>query len=136
MNHIVGKLSQQHIGGVNMDEKRRSKRLPIDLKLDISSLFKQDNVRVDNVHAPIEVMDVSRNGIGFKSESILPIDFYFNAKIQLGDPESCLYTVVKIVRQEGMDDNKFIYGAEYIGMPSVLMYIFEEYEERINKEEA
>jgi len=119
-----------------MNEKRHNKRFPIDLKLDISSLFKQDNIRVDNVQAPIEVIDVSRSGIGFKSESVLPNDFYFNAKLQLGDVDSCLYTVVKIVRQEKMDDNIFLYGAEYIGMPSVLMYIFDEYEEKISKEEA
>ncbi len=118
-----------------MCEKRRSKRFPADLKLDVSSLFKQDNISVDNIHAPIIVFDVSRNGIGFKSESVLPIGFYFNAKIQLGNADSCLYTVVKIVRQEKLDDNTFSYGAEYVGMPSVLMYIFDEYEERISKEQ-
>lgn len=118
-----------------MHEKRDSKRYPIDLKLEISSLFKQDNVRVDNIHAPIEVIDISKNGIGFKSECILPNDFYFNAKIQLGDTDSCIYTVVKIVRQEERHDNMIVYGAEFVGMPSVLMYIFEEYEERINEQE-
>lgn len=117
-----------------MCEKRRSKRFPVDLILEISSLFKQDNVKVDNVNAPIEVINVSRNGIGFKSESILPLDFYFNAKIQLGDENSCLYSVVKIVRIEEIEKNIYLYGAEFIGLASVLMYIFDEYEEKISKE--
>lgn len=118
-----------------MIEKRRSKRVPIDLKLEISSLFKQDNVRVDNIHAPIEVTDISKNGIRFESESVLPVDYYFNAKLQLGHVDSCLYTVVKILRQEKGDNNNYIYGAEFIGMPSVLMYIFDEYENSIEEEE-
>lgn len=113
-----------------MYEKRRSKRFPVDLKLDISSLFKQDNVIVDNVHAPIEVLDISRSGIGFESQSKLPLDYYFNAKLQLGDADSCLYTVVRIVRRESAGADVVRYGAEFVGMPSVLMYIFDEFEEK------
>ena len=42
-----------------MIEMRREKRWPIELQLEISSLFKQDNVKVENINAPIEVFDVS-----------------------------------------------------------------------------
>lgn len=113
-----------------MNEKRRSKRLEVNLNLDISSLFKQDNVRVDNIDAPIEVINISKNGIGFKSKSILPVDYYFNAKLQLGGEDSNLYCVVKIIRQEASEDGIYRYGAEYVGMPSVLLYIFDEFEDR------
>lgn len=118
-----------------MCDKRCSKRYPVDLKLEISSLFKQNNVFVDNVNAPIEVINISRSGIGFESESVLPIDYYFNAKIQLGDADSCLYTVVRIVRQEQSDENKMRYGAEFVGMPSILMYIFDEFEAKYKEDE-
>ena len=113
-----------------MEDKRRSKRLKINLNLDISSLFKQDNVRVDHIDAPIEVINISTDGIGFKSKSVLPAGFYFNAKIELGDVSSSLYSVVKIIRQETESDGTYSYGAEFVGMPSVLQYIFDEYEER------
>ncbi len=117
--------------GFRMDEKRRSKRLQVDLNLNISSLFKQDNIRVDNIDAPIEVINISKDGIGFKSKSILPVDYYFNAKIQLGSEDSSLYCVVKIIRQEAeAGGGIFMYGAEFVGMPSVLEYIFDEFEER------
>ena len=36
-----------------MIEMRREKRWPIELQLEISSLFKQDNVKVENINAPI-----------------------------------------------------------------------------------
>ena len=45
-------------------EKRRSKRIPITMHLEVSSLFKQDNVHVKNINAPVEITDISRNGIG------------------------------------------------------------------------
>lgn len=114
-----------------MDEKRRSKRLPVTIKLHVSSLFKQDNVKVEGLDAPIEVFNISQSGIGFKSTCNLPLDYYFNARIELGSPDSCLYTVVKVIRQQRLEDNMYIYGAEFIGMPSVLSYIFDEYEENI-----
>ncbi len=114
-----------------MYDKRRSKRLPVELNLEISSLFKQDNVKVANINEPIEVFNVSKTGIGFRSKGELPIDYYFNACIQLGGPLSKLYTVVKIIRKEDIDEGYTIYGCEFVGMASVLNYIFDEYESKI-----
>lgn len=115
-----------------MQEKRRSERLKVNLKLEISSLFKQDNVRVDNIDAPIEVDNISKLGIGFRSKSKLPLDYYFNAKILLGSDDSILYTVVKIIRIEVKGED-YEYGAQFVGMPSVLDYIFDEYQDKLNE---
>lgn len=118
-----------------MQEKRKSKRYPAELQLEISSLFKQDNVKVSNIHAPIEVINVSKSGLGFKSKSILPMNYYFNAKIKLGTDDSILYSVVKIIRKVGVEDDSIIYGCELVGMPSILSYIFDEYAESLEKDE-
>ena len=67
----------------NRVEQRRSKRIPTKMNLEVSSLFKQDNVKVNNINAPIEVIDISKDGIGFLSSSMLPIGFYFNARLEL-----------------------------------------------------
>jgi len=49
-------------------------------------------------------VDISRGGIGFHSESDLPLEFYFNAKIQVtDDANSVFYSVVKIVRKAVLD---------------------------------
>ncbi|MFA9465394.1 MAG: PilZ domain-containing protein [Velocimicrobium sp.] len=116
-----------------MEEKRKNKRLPAELFLDISSIFKQNNVKTDNVHAPIEVIDISKSGIGFKSTSILPIGFYFNAKLQLGGSDSVLNCVVRIVRSQLAQDETNLYGCEFVGLAPILDYIFDEYEESIKK---
>lgn len=117
-----------------MEEKRRERRLPIDIKLEVTSLFHQDNAAVENIDAPINVVDISKSGIGFKTGSILPVDYYFNARIQLGEDTSVLYTVVKIIRVVKLSDTEFFYGCELVGMPSVLHYIFDEYEQKLKKQ--
>lgn len=115
-----------------MLDKRRSKRLDVDMSLNISNLFKQDNVLIGNIDAPIHVVNISKNGIGFESESILPIGYYFNSKINLGNKESSLYTVVQIVRTKKLDDIMY-YGCEFIGLAPILDFIFEDFEEALDK---
>ena len=109
-----------------MVEKRREKRMPISLHLDVSSLYKQDNEKVENLNAAIEVIDISKSGIGFQTESILPLGFYFNARLAVGTQD--LKCVVRIVRSQPGGEGLTIYGCEFVGMAPVLDYIFEEYE--------
>ena len=118
-----------------MDERRRAKRMPITLSLQILNLYKQDNVQVSNLHAPIEVVNISKTGIGFVSESVLPIGYYFNANLNLGNNEDTLHCVVKIVRNQPMEDNnKNLYGCEFVGMATVLSYVFDDYDDAVNEE--
>lgn len=116
-------------------EKRRYKRIKADLKLNVSSLFQQNNVLISNIDSPINVVNVSKGGISFTAKSILPIDFYFNAALQLGDEEDILFCVVKIIRCMPIpDSDEYSYGCQFVGMAPVLDYIFDEYEEKIEKE--
>lgn len=116
-----------------MEEQRRNVRVPVKLDLEVSDIFKQDNVKVSNIHAPIEVVDISRNGIGFVAKSVLPVGFYFNARLEL-DKMKAINCVVQIVRQRKSEDGIYHYGCEFIGMPAVFDYIFEEIEEEFKKQ--
>ena len=109
-----------------MEEKRESKRLNVDMTLKISNLFRQDNVLIENIDAPIRVTNISKCGIGFETEAILPVGYYFNAKITLGNKDSCLYTVVQIVRTEAHEDHLY-YGCEFIGLAPILDFVFEDF---------
>ncbi|WP_034210574.1 PilZ domain-containing protein [Lachnospira multipara] len=114
-------------------EKRRHRRVEADLKLVVSTLFKQNNVKIQNVDSPIRVINISKSGIGFESQSVFPIGFYFNAALRLGDEDSVLYCVVKIIRCQQLEDpDYYSYGCEFVGMSSILDYIFEEYEDEID----
>lgn len=116
-----------------MQEKRRSKRLKAHLELNISNLFKQDNVNIGALSSPITVVDVSKHGIGFKSKDIIPLDYYFNAALHLGSEQDCLYCVVKIIRCIPAENDEYLYGCEFIGMAPVLNYIFDNYEKSLNE---
>lgn len=113
------------------EEKRRAHRVPLFLELEISSLFKQDNIKAEIKNSLIEITDISRTGIGFVSSSILPNEYYFNAKISLGnDYTASLYCVVQIIRSQTMEDGRTKYGCEFVGFPPILNYIIDNYEER------
>lgn len=104
------------------------------MKLEISSLFKQDNIMLSDIDAPIHVSDISKGGIGFTSAANLPIGFYFNACIQLGEADDAkLYCVVKIIRRDLQDSGISNYGCELVGVAPVLSYIFEDYEKQLEK---
>ena len=84
-------------------EKRRFKRMKADLSLNVSSLFKQDNMEIKNLDSPIKVINISEGGIAFESKSMLPINFYFNAALNLGSETDTLYSVVKIIRSQAIE---------------------------------
>lgn len=115
---------------MNNIEKRREKRVPIYIELELSSLFKQDNERVELDNAPIELTDISKSGIGFVTKAKLPVGYYFNAKLNLGDSPSNLYCVVKIIREQIIDDITTKYGCEFVGFPSILNYLIEDYQRK------
>lgn len=115
-----------------MEERRRAKRMPILLSLEISNLYKQDNILVENLHAPIEIINISKAGMGFITESVLPLGFYFNANINLMNNEDTLRCVIKILRSQPVEDSKTMYGCEFVGMADILSYIFDEYDKKIS----
>ena len=66
---------------------------------------------MENVHAPIEVQNLSKSGIGFATDSVLPIGYYFNARLEFKEMGESLHCVVRIVRQvKGRDGRNFLGG--------------------------
>lgn len=117
-------------------EKRKSKRFPVKLELNVSQLFKQEQIEKLDAEAPITVVDVSREGIGFKSTGDLPLNYYFNARLELSGPENTLFCVVQIIRKQQLNDGTFSYGCIFIGMASVLNYIFDDFERKAQENET
>lgn len=114
-----------------MEEKRRSQRMPIRLELFVSSLFRQDNERVDLNGITIQVVNISKGGLGFECDKVLPLGFYFNAKLMIGDAEDVLYSVVKIIRCITDEEGKNSYGCEFVGLAPVLEYVFDDYYKKL-----
>lgn len=116
-----------------MHDRRRHKRLPIKLVLEINELFRQDNELIGNMSEEIIVTDISKTGIGFITKSDIPVEYYFNAKIEF-DAKRFFYCVVKILRKVQEEDH-ILYGCEFIGLAEFLANKVDEYEEIISHHE-
>lgn len=116
-------------------ERRRYKRLPIELCLDVDEIFKQDNVIIKNIGASISVFDISRSGIGFISEADLPLGYYFRGTINLGNGDF-FRVVIQIVRMFGFDGKRKNYGAEFVGLAPFLADKVDKYEKAMKDRQA
>ena len=85
-----------------MEEKRRHKRLDIDVSVQLE--------RLDE-----DVTDISRSGIGFNAKVPLDIHTYYDTKIQIWTKE-VVDAVVEIVRRTDSEEGVYHYGAVFIGM--------------------
>lgn len=95
-----------------MDEKRKHKRLDLDVKVQLERLDEEGVTTLKYVH--VDVTDISRSGIGFNCAKALDIGTYYDTKIQIWTKE-VVDAVIEIVRREG-GDGDFHYGAVFIGM--------------------
>lgn len=101
-----------------MDERRKAKRIPLKLELTISSLFKQDYEHIPDINEDIEIKNISKSGIGFSCTHELPLNFYFDAKIEL-TPNKYFYAVLKIIRTEKLEKGYFV-GCEFVGLSDIV----------------
>ncbi|MBQ8084515.1 MAG: PilZ domain-containing protein [Lachnospiraceae bacterium] len=118
-----------------MYEKRRYKRLPIQLNLEVSQLFKQDNDIIPDLNAEIHVFDINQAGIGFTTTAHLPEGYYFNATIVLESSEQKILTVVKILNVSELEDGSYRYGCEFVGLAGIFNYVFEDYAKMLDDQE-
>ena len=78
------------------------------------------------------VKNISKTGVGFETEAVLPLEYYFNAKIELGNQESSLFVVLQIVRVEERGDKMF-YGSQFVGREKILDFIFDNYDKALGE---
>lgn len=115
-----------------MAEKRKYKRLPLKLTLEVSSLFNQ-NEKISIGNAEFNVFNISKSGIGFTTATKLPLQYYFNAKIEFEGVADKLKYVVKIIRTEELENGEYLYGCEFVGLANIYDYLFDQYETRIEE---
>ena len=113
-----------------MRERRKNKRVSFNLRLVVDSLYKQDYVELKDIESEIEILDISKSGIGFVSEADMPMNFYFNAHIVL-DEEKRFFGVLKIIRKQEIE-NGFNYGCEFVGLADILSSVIDEYDKQKN----
>lgn len=114
-------------------ERRKYKRLPIELHLEVDEVFKQDNIVIKDLNASVSVFDISKSGIGFISDASLPLGYYFRGRINLGDNDFFI-VVIQIIRAHITEFNNKVYGAEFVGLAPFLADKVDKYEKKLMKE--
>ena len=106
-----------------MGEKRRSKRMELQSKLFIKRIDEQDNKEIF-----IEVMNVSKTGVGFYCEEVLEIGAIYEALLTIWTKE-VIHVFLRIVRIEMLGENEaYFYGAIFIGMSDLDAFRIEVYQ--------
>lgn len=96
-----------------MEEKRRDRRLDLDVTLELSRIDEGDGVTtIKLVH--VDVLDLSRGGIGFKTKQELNVGSFYDTKLQIWTKD-IIEAIVKIVRCDKVGD-EYHYGATFVGM--------------------
>ncbi len=98
--------------GIDMNERRKNKRSEISSRLVMKRLNGEGIGEVS-----IEVVDISKTGIGFTCTEPLEIATIYEGYLTIWTKE-VLHAFVEIVRIEKKEDY-FEYGAVFIGMPEM-----------------
>lgn len=114
-----------------MHEKRQGERLPIGIKLSVSNLYKEDTNTIMDLDLAVEVTDISSKGIGFVSECVLPIGYFFIANIELAEDLPQIITDVRIIRSSAIDKVRYHYGCEFVAISPSVQKMLDEFAERL-----
>ena len=95
-----------------MEEKRKSKRLDLDVTVELERVDQGGVTTLKIVH--VDIINLSRSGIGFKAAQALDVGTYYDTKLTIWTKE-VIDAVIEIVRRQETEDG-YVYGAEFIGM--------------------
>ena len=97
-----------------MEEKRKHKRLDINVKVEIERID-EDNITTVK-YMDVEVTNISKTGLAFRMPDVeFEIGTCFDAKIQIWTKET-IDTVFKVVRVNELENGVYEYGCIFVGM--------------------
>ncbi len=95
-------------------ERRRHKRLDLEVSVELERL---DEGGVTTLkYATVNVVDISKSGVGFTSNEVLEVGSFYDVKLQIWTKE-VINAVVEIVRRSKQEDGAYSYGSSFVGMP-------------------
>ncbi len=95
-----------------MEEKRKHRRLDLDVTVELERLDQDGITTLKMIH--VDILDMSRSGIGFFSKMKLETGTYYDVKLTIWTKE-VIDAVVEIVRCNEVEEG-YTYGATFIGM--------------------
>ncbi len=97
-----------------MEEKRKSRRLDLDVSIELERLDQGEMTTVKMIH--VNVTDLSRSGIGFFSSVPMEVGSHYDTRLKIWTNET-IQSVIRIVRCDKAPDG-YSCGATFVGMTS------------------
>lgn len=98
-----------------MEEKRKGRRTDLDINVSLGIIT--EDVDAKKEYIDVEITDVSKYGLGFKSDRQLLVGDCFDARIQIWTKE-VIDAVLKVVRVQELEEEEgiYLYGCIFVGM--------------------
>jgi c-di-GMP-binding flagellar brake protein YcgR len=97
-----------------MEERRRHKRLDLDVSVELERLDTEGTTTLKFVH--VDVTDLSKLGIGFQCDKQLEIGSFYDVRLTIWTKE-IISSVIEIVRCVPSEDGaKYQYGCRFVGL--------------------
>lgn len=104
------------IRGENMGiEKRKSKRSDVDVQISLNEIGDQFVSGYSNNLIPVSVVNISKDGIAFKTKEKLILNSFYDTVVKLSNSDS-FESVIEIVRMENMGEPETTYGCRFVGI--------------------
>ena len=98
-------------------EKRKSRRTDIDMKISLNQVGDKYATGFSSNLIPVQVVNISQDGIAFKSDEVFPLNSYYGTVIKLSNSNT-FEAVVEVVRAENMGEQETTYGCRFVGINS------------------
>lgn len=96
-----------------MEEKRKSRRLDLDVSIELERLDQGEVMTLKMIH--VDVKDLSSSGMGFMTSQPMDIGALYDTRIQIWTKE-IIETVIRIVRCEKISEQEYRCGATFVGL--------------------
>ncbi|MDO5403366.1 MAG: PilZ domain-containing protein [Eubacteriales bacterium] len=96
-------------------EKRKSKRIDVDVKISLNELGDKFVSGFSNNLRSVHVINISKDGIAFKSDENLALNSFYDTMIKL-DNSDTFEAVIEIIRMENLGEAKTTYGCRFVGI--------------------
>ncbi len=94
-------------------EKRKAKRINVDVRIKLKSILQEDASN-EPEYVEVDVVDISTEGMAFKTDYQFKLGTYYDTTITLDNKET-IKTIIEIIRGESKDDI-IRYGCCFVGI--------------------
>lgn len=113
--------------GNHGDWKRRSRRTDIDVTISLRQLDDKYVTGYSGDTVTVNVINISKDGIAFKSDYEFRLNTYYDTDIRLSNGES-FEAVIEVIRMENLGEIETTYGCRFVGINSEDQFKIEVYQ--------